>query len=67
MVEFINIIFSSFMTFLGFLILFSAIFTVIYAFYNRTLRFFTILKHGYPPEHCNVDGDHVYEEEDEEE
>jgi hypothetical protein len=35
---------------------------------NRPLRHWTIRKHGYPPEHCDADGDFnekLYEEEKE--
>lgn len=28
-----------------------------FLFYNRTLRHFNIRKHGYPPPHCDADGD----------
>lgn len=38
----------------------------IFKIYDRTLRHRNIQKHGYPPEHCDVDGDFLKNEEKEE-
>jgi hypothetical protein len=53
-------IFSNFWHWLGFTILFLAagklIYGLVYNIYQRTLRHFTLMKHGYPP-NCDADGD----------
>ena len=36
----------------------------IFLIYNRTIRHLNIRKHGWPPEHCDADGD--FEDTDEE-
>jgi hypothetical protein len=60
--EIIKFILSDFWIFIGFLIIFSAIGKFIYMLYHRMLKHISIMKHGYPPEHCkdiyeNVDVD----------
>jgi hypothetical protein len=57
MIEIIKYIFSSFWVFLGVLILISLILTFIANMHNRFWRHFNIRKHGYPPAHCDADGD----------
>lgn len=42
---------------LGFVIIIGIILNFIFKVYNRTLRQRTLAKHGYPPEHCDADGD----------
>jgi putative Mn2+ efflux pump MntP len=53
-------IFGNFWHWLGFVILIVLIGKYIYVFvyntYQRTLRHFTIMKYGYPP-NCDADGD----------
>jgi hypothetical protein len=53
----LEFIFSGFWIWLGFTIIFGAILNFILSFYNRTLRHWNIRKHGYPPAHCDADGD----------
>lgn len=52
---------GSFWKFLGYyLIIISLVFTplrFIFIVINRTLRHWNIRKHGYPPAHCDADGD----------
>lgn len=59
--ETLKFIFSSFWIWLGFTFTFTS---VLYATYkliaficNRGLRHRVLMKHGYPPEHCDADGD----------
>jgi len=53
----IKFIFSSFWIWLGFVLILSGIGTFVLKFYNRTLRRMNIKQHGYPPAHCDADGD----------
>ena len=62
MIEFIEFMFSGFWVFFGHLILISMILTFTFEIYNRIFRHWNIRKHGYPPEHCDADGD--FKEED---
>ena len=55
--EFFNIIFTNFWMWLGFVIIFGMILNFIFKLYNRALRHRHIMKYGYPPEHCDADGD----------
>jgi len=55
--EIVKFIFSNFWIWLGFMIILSGIGTFIFRVYNRALRHRNIMKHGYPPKHCNADGD----------
>jgi hypothetical protein len=59
--EALKFIFSSFWIWLGFTFTFItfvyATYRLIFLMYNRTLRHLNIKKHGYPPEHCDADGD----------
>lgn len=59
--EFLELTFRSFWHFIGMTILLNGaayfIFNFILRMYNRTLRYFIIKKYGYPPEHCDADGD----------
>lgn len=56
MIEILQFIFSSFWIWLGVIILISLPLNFIFKLYNRTLRHWTIRKHGYP-ENCDADGD----------
>lgn len=63
--EIIKFIFSNFWIWLGFVLILSGIGDFILKMYNQTLRHINIKKHGYPPEHCDADGDlETSEEED---
>lgn len=55
--EFVNFIFSHFFIWLGFVIILYMIGKFHFNVYNRTLRHRSIMKHGYPPEHCDADGE----------
>ena len=57
MVEFLKYVFGSFWMWLGFVIIVGMVLNFIFRSFNRTLRHRSIMKHGYPPEHCNADGD----------
>lgn len=59
MVYFLDTIYSSFWNFLGFLIILYLILHYMFISWNRFLRHLNIRKHGYPPPHCDSDGDHV--------
>lgn len=53
--EFMNA--SPWLTFFLALIVVAGAFNLIAFIYNRTLRYMNIRKHGYPPAHCDADGD----------
>ena len=55
--EIIKLIFSNFWIWIGFVLILSGVGTFIFRVYNRALRHRNIMKHGYPPEHCDADGD----------
>lgn len=55
--EIIKFIFSSFWVFVGFVIILSIVLNSILFIWNRFFRHFNIRKHGYPPSHCDADGD----------
>ena len=63
--ELIKFIFSNFWIFLGFIIILGGVLSFIYSIWNRFLRHFTILKHGYP-EGTNADGEFFKEKEEDE-
>ena len=42
---------------LGFTIIIVQFLTFFFKMYNRTLRHRNIMKYGYPPEHCDADGE----------
>ncbi len=56
--EIINFIFKSFWHFIGFIIILCIVTDFLMALYNRFWRHWTLLKHGYPPHHCDADGDY---------
>jgi len=66
MIEILEFIFSGFWIWLGTFILVSLLFITLFKFYNRYLRHRNILKHGYPPPHCDADGDFPEEKDNEE-
>lgn len=57
MKDILEIIFRSFWTFIGFAILFSMLLSFLFLLWNRFWRHWNIRKHGYPPPHCDADGD----------
>lgn len=57
MTDFLKYVFSNFWMWLGFVIVFGMILNFIFRVYNRALRHRNIMKQGYPPEHCDADGD----------
>ena len=65
MVEFLKFVFSNFWMWLGFVIIVGMVLNFIFKVYNRGLRHRNIMKHGYPPEHCDADGDYPQIKEDE--
>lgn len=54
---FLEFTFRSFWTFFGVLILCSMILNFVFKSWNRFWRHLNIRKHGYPPSHCDADGD----------
>lgn len=59
----LEFIFSGFWTFLGCLIILNGILRCPVIIINRILRSWNIRKHGWPPEHCDADGDFKVEKE----
>lgn len=55
--EFLYFVFSDFWRFLGFLVLLSAVGGFFYKCWNRFLRHRSLLRLGYPPPHCDADGE----------
>lgn len=64
--EFLNFAFQGFWYFIGCMLLIAMPLNFMFSFFNRFLRHLNIRKHGYPPEHCDADGDlPTYEETEE--
>lgn len=57
--EVMQLIFKSFWHFVGSLVLLVTVFNFLFAMWNRFWRHWNIRKHGYPPPHCDADGDFV--------
>lgn len=57
MAEYVAFMFSGFWIFIGCWIIIGSVISCINYIVNRFLRHFTILKHGYPPPHCDADGE----------
>lgn len=55
--QLIKFIFSDFWIFIGFLLIFGPTLQLINIMWNRFWRHWNIRKHGYPPAHCDADGD----------
>ena len=53
----LEFIFSSFWVWLGTALLLGTVLKFFFVMWNRFLRSFTLRKHGYPPPHCDADGD----------
>lgn len=62
---FVTTALGSFWSFVGCCIIISMLLTFLFRVYNRTLRCITMRKHGYPPAHCDADGDFEPEPENE--
>ncbi|KKM26483.1 hypothetical protein LCGC14_1584260 [marine sediment metagenome] len=62
--ELLTIMFSGFWSFVGWLVVIALILQFVLLMYNRTFRHWNIRKHGYPPSHCDADGDFRKEETD---
>lgn len=60
--ELLHFAFETFWHFLGCLILLTGVLNFIFRMWNRFWRHFNIRKHGYPPVHCDADGDFKKEE-----
>lgn len=57
MSEIIQTAFKSFWHFAGVALLFFGLLTFITNMFRKFLNYLTIRKNGYPPEHCDVEGD----------
>lgn len=57
MLEFFKFLVSNFWYFVAFCIILSMVLKTIYGIAHKIVRHFTILKVGYPPFHCDGDGD----------
>lgn len=57
MIEFFQLVFRSFWTFIGFVIILALCLEFVLKIWNRSFRHWNIRKHGYPPIHCDADGD----------
>lgn len=55
--ELIRFIFSDFWVFIGFLIMLFVPFAFMNAIIDSALKHKTIRKHGYPPTHCDANGE----------
>ena len=64
MMDLLNFTFQSFWHFIGVAILLGMVLNSILFIYNRAFRHYNIRKHGYPPAHCDADGDFKQKEED---
>lgn len=64
MMDFLNFMFDGFWRFIGCMLLLGGISNMIMFIWNRFWRHFNIRKHGYPPEHCDADGDFKVEDEE---
>lgn len=57
MKQIFEIAFSGLWQFIGMCIILSGIGTFLLTIWNRFWRHWNIRKHGYPPSHCDADGD----------
>jgi hypothetical protein len=62
--ELLEFMFTGFWKFFGCLILLAMCLNFVFRVWNRFWRHWSIRKHGYPPAHCDADGD--FEKEDKE-
>lgn len=64
MVEFLKFVFSNFWSWLGFIIVFITALNFIIKLINLPFKHRRIIKLGYPPEHCDADGNTYEKKED---
>lgn len=57
MMELLNFMFEGFWRFVGCLIVLGMLLNFMLIMWNRFWRHWSIRKHGYPPIHCDADGD----------
>jgi hypothetical protein len=57
MKELFEFVLSNFWIWLGFILILEEILRFFVILANRIMRHWTIRKHGYPPAHCDADGD----------
>jgi len=57
MKEFFEFVLSNFWIWLGFILILGQILQFLVTLVNRMMRHCNIRKHGYPPAHCDADGD----------
>lgn len=62
MMEILNFTFESFWHFVGMFLIYGAALNFLMFIYNRFWRHWSIRKHGYPPSHCDADGDQPEED-----
>ncbi len=55
--ELLEFVLSDLWIFIGFIIILSAVLKFIFLMWNRIWRHLNIRKHGWPPVHCDADGD----------
>ena len=55
--DFLNFMFQGFWHFVGCAMILGGILNLIFVMWNRFWRHWNIRKHGYPPSHCDADGD----------
>ena len=55
--DILNFIFRGFWTFIGVTIILTGLANFLIIIWNRFWRHWNIRKHGYPPTHCDADGD----------
>ena len=55
----LELIFESIWHFIGFAILLTGLANFILLMWNEFWKHWNIRKHGYPPEHCDADGDQL--------
>ena len=62
--EILKFVFSSIWVFIGVAMFLTGLANFILIAWNRFLRHMNIRKHGYPPAHCDADGDSLTNSED---
>ena len=59
MKEFFEFVLSNFWIWLGFILILGETLNFLVKIVNRIMRHCNIRKHGYPPAHCDADGDFI--------
>ena len=62
MLQVLEFAFSSFWHFIGCALLFNGFLNFIFLLWNRFWRHWSIRSNGYPPLHCDADGDFIKSE-----